>query len=416
MLSDRVRVVVTGMGAMTPLGETPEEFWYNLTAGNSGIGPMTLCDPTGYPCRISGEVSGFDPGNYLSGREARRMARFSQLAVAAGLQALENSGIDISREDPYRVGVILGNGNGGFPTLEENCRILADQGGMRMSPFFFPMILPNMAAAAVSRYLGAHGYNSTATTACAASNQAMGEAMNAIRGGVADVVFAGGAEAGISLLGLSGFAVMRALSTRNEEPQLASRPFDADRDGFVPAEGSAVLALERMEHALDRGAHILAELAGFGCTSDAGHPVQPEESGASAAEAMRLALADAGEPSDQVDYINAHGTSTPLNDALETVAIKRLFGARAYEIPISSTKSMIGHSLGASGALEAAACIKTITEATIHPTINYTSPDPGCDLDYVPNKARSKDVRVALSNAFGFGGQNACLVFRKFAP
>ncbi len=416
MLNDRARVVVTGMGAMTPLGETPEEFWHNLTAGTSGVGPMTLCDPAGYPCRISGEVSGFDPGQYISGREARRMARFSQLAVAAGLQALENSGIDMSREDPYRVGVILGNGNGGFPTLEENCRILADQGGMRMSPFFFPMILPNMAAAAVSRYLGAHGYNSTATTACAASNQAMGEALNAIRGGVADVVFAGGAEAGISLLGLSGFAVMRALSTRNDEPQLASRPFDADRDGFVPAEGSVVLALERLEHALDRGAPILAELAGFGCTSDAGHPVQPEESGASAAEAMRLALADAGEPPDQVDYINAHGTSTPLNDALETVAIKRLFGARAYEIPISSTKSMIGHSLGASGALEAAACIKTITEATIHPTINYTSPDPGCDLDYVPNKARSKDVRVALSNAFGFGGQNACLVFRKFAP
>ena len=390
---------------MTPLGETPEEFWHNLTAGTSGVGPMTLCDPAGYPCRISGEVSGFDPGQYISGREARRMARFSQLAVAAGLQALENSGIDMSREDPYRVGVILGNGNGGFPTLEENCRILADQGGMRMSPFFFPMILPNMAAAAVSRYLGAHGYNSTATTACAASNQAMGEALNAIRGGVADVVFAGGAEAGISLLGLSGFAVMRALSTRNDEPQLASRPFDADRDGFVPAEGSVVLALERLEHALDRGAPILAELAGFGCTSDAGHPVQPEESGASAAEAMRLALADAGEPLDQVDYINAHGTSTPLNDALETVAIKRLFGARAYEIPISSTKSMIGHSLGASGALEAAACIKTITEATIHPTINYTSPDPGCDLDYVPNKARSKDVRVALSNAFGFGAR-----------
>ena len=416
MLNDRARVVVTGMGAMTPLGETPEEFWHNLTAGTSGVGPMTLCDPAGYPCRISGEVSGFDPGQYISGREARRMARFSQLAVAAGLQALENSGIDMSREDPYRVGVILGNGNGGFPTLEENCRILADQGGMRMSPFFFPMILPNMAAAAVSRYLGAHGYNSTATTACAASNQAMGEALNAIRGGVADVVFAGGAEAGISLLGLSGFAVMRALSTRNDEPQLASRPFDADRDGFVPAEGSVVLALERLEHALDRGAPILAELAGFGCTSDAGHPVQPEESGASAAEAMRLALADAGEPPDQVDYINAHGTSTPLNDALETVAIKRLFGDRAYEIPISSTKSMIGHSLGASGALEAAACIKTITEATIHPTINYTSPDPGCDLDYVPNKARSKDVRVALSNAFGFGGQNACLVFRKFAP
>jgi 3-oxoacyl-[acyl-carrier-protein] synthase II len=399
---------------MTPLGQTPEEFWENLAAGKSGIGPMTLCDPTGYPCRISGEVSGFDPGQYIGDKEARRMARFTQLAVAAGLQALESSGLDVSREDPYRVGVILGNGNGGFPTLEENCRILADRGGMRMSPFFFPMILPNMAAAAVSRYLGAHGYNSTATTACAASNQAIGESLDAIRRGVADVMFAGGTEAGISLLGLSGFAVMRALSTRNEEPQLASRPFDAGRDGFVPAEGSVVLVMERLDHAVNRGANILAEVAGFGCTSDAGHPVQPEETGASAAAAMRIALEDAGEPLDQVDYINAHGTSTPLNDTLETVAIKRLFGERAYQVPVSSTKSMIGHSLGAAGSLEAAACIKTITEATIHPTINYETPEPTCDLDYVPNQSRSKDVRVVLSNAFGFGGQNACLVFRKF--
>ena len=414
MTNERVRVVVTGMGAMTPLGESPDEFWKNLVAGQSGVGPMTLCDPTGYPCRISAEVTGFDPGAYIPEKEARRMARFSQLAVAAGLQAVEDSGIDASREDPYRVGVILGNGNGGFPTLEENCRILADRGGMRMSPFFFPMILPNMAAAAVSRYLGARGYNSTATTACAASNQAVGEAADVIRRGAADVMFAGGAEAGISLLGLSGFAVMRALSTRNDEPQLASRPFDAGRDGFVPSEGAVVLTLERLEHALDRGATILAEIAGFGCTSDAGNPVQPGEDGASAAAAMRLALEDAGESIDQVDYINAHGTSTPLNDTLETVAIKRLFGDRAYRIPVSSTKSMIGHSLGAAGALEAAACVKTITESMVHPTINYESPDPGCDLDYVPNQARRMDVRVALSNAFGFGGQNACLVFRRF--
>ncbi len=414
MTNERVRVVVTGMGAMTPLGESPDEFWKNLVAGQSGVGPMTLCDPTGYPCRISAEVSGFDPGSYIAEKEARRMARFSQLAVAAGLQASESSGFDVSLEDPYRVGVLLGNGNGGFPTLEENCRILADRGGMRMSPFFFPMILPNMAAAAVSRYLGAQGYNSTATTACAASNQALGEAVDVIRRGVADVMFAGGTEAGISLLGLSGFAVMRALSTRNDEPQLASRPFDSGRDGFVPSEGSVVLTLERLEHALDRGATILAEIAGFGCTSDAGHPVQPGEDGASAAEAMRMALTDAGEPLDQVDYINAHGTSTLLNDTLETVAIKRLFGDLAYQIPVSSTKSMIGHSLGAAGALEAAACVKTITESIIHPTINYESPDPSCDLDYVPNQARKKDVRVALSNAFGFGGQNACLVFRRY--
>ena len=414
MSNEQAKVVVTGMGAMTPLGESPGEFWRNLVAGKSGVGPMTLCDPEGYPCRISGEVTGFDPEQYIPGREARRMARFSQLAVAAGLQAVESSGFDISCEDPYRVGVILGNGNGGFPTLEENCRILADRGGMRMSPFFFPMILPNMAAASVSRYLGAQGYNSTATTACAASNQAIGEALNVLRRGTADVVFAGGAEAGISLLGLSGFAVMRALTTRNDEPERASRPFDAERDGFVPSEGAVVLVMERLEHAMARGANILAEVAGFGCTSDAGHPVQPEESGASASRAMSIAISDAGATTDDVDYINAHGTSTPLNDALETVAIKRLFGERAYQIPISSTKSMIGHSLGASGALEAAACIKTITEATLHPTINYTSPDPSCDLDYVPNQARHHDARVVLSNAFGFGGQNACLVFRKF--
>ena len=414
MADERVRVVITGMGAMTPLGETPEEYWKNLAAGTSGIGPMTLCDPEGYPCQISGEVSGFDPNTYIGSKEGRRMARFTQLAVAAALQAVENASYDISKDDPYRVGVLLGNGNGGFPTLEENCRILADRGGMRMSPFFFPMILPNMAAAAVSRYVGAHGYNSTATTACAASNQALGEAMTVIRRGTADVMIAGGSEAGISLLGLSGFAVMRALSTRNDEPQKASRPFDLGRDGFIPSEGSVIMVLESLDHALARDVNILAELSGFGSTSDAGHPVQPEESGSSAAAAMQMALADADVALDQVDYINAHGTSTPLNDALETVAIKRLFGDLAYKIPISSTKSMIGHSLGAAGSLDAAACVKTITEATIHPTVNLEDPDPDCDLDYVPNQARAADVQVALSNAFGFGGQNACLVFRKY--
>ena len=402
------------MGAITPLGQTPGEFWQNLVAGKSGIGPMTLCDPTGYPCRIAGEVQGFDPTDHISGREARRMARFSQLAVAAGLTAAQDARLKMEREDPYRVGVILGNGNGGFPTLEENCRIMAERGGMRISPFFFPMVLPNMAAANVSHYLGAKGHNSTASTACAASNQAIGEALELIRRGGADVVLAGGTEAGISQLGLSGFAVMRALSTNNEEPERASRPFDANRDGFVPAEGSVILVLESLEHARARNADILVELAGFGCTADAGHLVQPEETGRSAAEAMRRALADAGAALDTVDYINAHGTSTPLNDAIETLAIKLLFGDRAYQIPISSTKSMIGHALGGSGSLEAAACINTITSGTIHPTINYETPDPDCDLDYVPNQARKHNVRVAMSNAFGFGGQNSCVVFRKF--
>ncbi len=413
MAETRPKVVVTGMGAMTPLGQSADAFWDGLAAGKSGIGPMTLCDPTDYPCRISGEVGDFDPGQYVNAKEARRMARFAQLAVAAGLTAVESARLDVSREDPFRVGVVLGNGNGGFPTLEENCRVLAGRGGMKMTPFFFPMVLPNMAAAAVSRYVGALGYNSTATTACAASNQGIGEALEAIRRGAADVMLAGGAEAGISQLGLAGFAVMRALSTRNDDPQAASRPFDAQRDGFVPAEGAVILVLETLEHALNRGAPILVELAGFGCTADASHPVQPEENGVSAAEAMRLALADASVPLEQVDYINAHGTSTPLNDAVETVAIKRLFGDGAYRIPVSSTKSMVGHALGASGALEAVACVKAITEGMVHPTINYQFPDPDCDLDYVPNQARKHDVSVALSNAFGFGGQNACLVFRK---
>jgi len=411
---DRNRVVITGMGAITPLGQTPDAFWANLLAGKPGIGPMTLCDATDYPCRIAGEVRDFDPTQYIDGKEARRMARFSQLAVAAGLTAVESAGLDISQEDPYRVGVVLGNGNGGFPTLEDNCRVLAEKGGMRMTPFFFPMVLPNMAAANLSRYVGAHGYNSTATTACAASNQAIGQALDVIRRGSADVVLAGGTEAGISQLGLAGFAVMRALSTRNDEPEKASRPFDANRDGFVPSEGSAILVLESLEHAQKRNAAIIGEIVGFGCTSDAGHLVQPEETGASAAEAMKQALLDAGLGLDQVDYINAHGTSTPLNDALETVAIKRLFGDLAYKIPISSTKSMIGHSLGASGSLEAIACLKSINDGKVHPTINYQEADPACDLDYVPNQARSLDVKVVLSNAFGFGGQNACLVFRRF--
>ena len=414
MTPDRNRVVITGMGAITPLGQTPDAFWANLLAGKPGIGPMTLCDATDYPCRIAGEVRDFDPTQYIDGKEARRMARFSQLAVAAGLTAVESAGLDISQEDPYRVGVVLGNGNGGFPTLEDNCRVLAEKGGMRMTPFFFPMVLPNMAAANLSRYVGAHGYNSTATTACAASNQAIGQALDVIRRGSADVVLAGGTEAGISQLGLAGFAVMRALSTRNDEPEKASRPFDANRDGFVPSEGSAILVLESLEHAQKRNAAIIGEIVGFGCTSDAGHLVQPEETGASAAEAMKQALLDAGLGLDQVDYINAHGTSTPLNDALETVAIKRLFGDLAYKIPISSTKSMIGHSLGASGSLEAIACLKSINDGKVHPTINYQKADPACDLDYVPNQTRSLDVKVVLSNAFGFGGQNACLVFRRF--
>ena len=405
------RVVITGLGAVSPNGGTAEEFWNNSINGKSGIGPMTLCDPTNYTCQIAGEIEDFDPTIAIDPKEARRMARFSQLAVVAGKEALTSSGIDIQKLDSYRVGVILGNGNGGFPTLEANSRILAARGGMKMSPFFFPMILPNMATANLSRFIGAQGYSSTAVTACAASNQAIGEAFNVIRSGMADVMFTGGAEAGISELGLGGFAVMKALTTQNAEPAKASRPFDSTRDGFIPAEGSGIIVMEALEHAIKRGARILAEVKGFGCTSDASHLVQPKEDGSAAARAIEIALEDSGISKKDVDYINAHGTSTPLNDLVETKAIKRAFGEHAYQIPISSTKSMIGHSLGASGSLEAVVCINSITSNMIHPTINYEYPDPECDLDYVPNVARSAPVNVVLSNAFGFGGQNACVVF-----
>ena len=414
MKNATTRVVITGMGAITPLGESVDEYWDNLVNGRSGIGPMTLCDASEYPSQISGEVSGFDPGTYLDRREHRRMARFSQLAVAAASVALEDAGIDLSTQDPDRIGVVMGNGNGGFPTTEDNARILVSRGGMRMSPFFIPMILPNMAAANVSRIFGLKGYTSTVITACAASTQGIGEAAVAIQRGVADVVLGGGCEAGISQLGLGGFNVIKALSTRNEQPERASRPFDAERDGFVPAEGAAVLVMESLEHATDRGAEILAELVGYGVSSDAFHAVRPDEDGSGAARAMRWTLEDAELAPEDIDYINAHGTSTPKNDLVETLAIKKVFGEKAYKVPVSSTKSMIGHALGGAGALEAVACIKTIREGVIHPTINYENPDADCDLDYVPNQARQVDISTVMSNSFGFGGQNACVVFSKF--
>ena len=419
MKNATTRVVITGMGAMTPLGESVDEYWDSLVNGRSGIGPMTLCDPSDFPSKISGEVTGFDPGDYIDRREHRRMARFSQMAVAAAAVAIEDSGLNLSKEDADRIGVVMGNGNGGFPTTEDNARILVRRGGMRMSPFFIPMILPNMAAANVSRIYGLKGYTSTVITACAAGTQAIGEAAVALQRGVADVILGGGCEAGISQLGLGGFNVIRALSRQNEEPEKASRPFDAKRDGFVPAEGAAVLVMETFEHAMDRGAEILAEVTGYGVSSDAFHSVQPDEDGTGAARAIRWAIEDADlEPSD-VSYINAHGTSTPINDHVETLAIKLVFGDDAYRVPISSTKSMIGHALGGAGALEGVACVKSIQQGAIHPTINYEHPDPDCDLDYVPplengeNKARQVNVAHVLSNSFGFGGQNACVMFSR---
>jgi 3-oxoacyl-[acyl-carrier-protein] synthase II len=408
------RVMVTGLGAVTPLGLSVDAFWKGLVEGRSGIGPLTLCDPTAYPTRIAGELKGFDSQEFIPAKEARRMARFSQLAVAAALMAVEHAGLNVNLGGNHRMGVLLGNGNGGFPEIDATMRVLMARGGMKVSPFFFPMILPNMAAANVSRLLGARGYSSTISTACAASTQATGEAAEVIRRGHADVMITGGTEAGISQLGLAGFDVMRAMSTRNNEPERASRPFDAKRDGFVPSEGAGILVLESLEHAQARGAKVLAEVVGYAASADANHPVQPDADGAGASRAIRWALDDAKLEPNQVDYINAHGTSTPLNDSSETMAIKRVFGAFAYQVPISSTKSMIGHALGGAGGMEAVACVKTIQDNLIHPTINYENPDPACDLDYVPNKARHKKIKVVLSNSFGFGGQNACLVFKRF--
>jgi 3-oxoacyl-[acyl-carrier-protein] synthase II len=410
----RKKVVVTGLGAISPLGQSVGEYWENLLAGRSGAGPLTLCDTEGYSSRIACEVKDWDPTKFMERREARRMARFSQMAVAAAREAIEDSGLDLEHEDRTRIGVVLGNGNGGYPEIEDASRLVMTKGGMKLDPLFVARTIPNMAAAQISLQFGLQGYNGTIVTACAAATQAIGEALEVLRGGRADVVVTGGTEAGISQLGLAGFAVMRALSTRNDDPEHASRPFDADRDGFVPAEGAGVLLLETEEHALARGARIYSEVAGTGCSADAFHVVAPPDDGNGARRAMLAALSDAGVRPEDVDYVNAHGTSTPLNDAIETVAIKAALGETAYQIPISSTKSMIGHALGASGGLETIACVKTIETGVIHPTINYETPDPACDLDYVPNQARRADVRTILKNSFGFGGQNACLVLRRY--
>ena len=408
------RVVVTGMGVISPVGNTIDQFWKSLINGISGIGPITLCDPAPFPCKIAGEVKNFDTSDYMDIKDSKRMARFSQLAVAASNLAIADSGIDISDENPDEIGVFVGNGNGGFPDIEANARLLVDKGAMKVSPFFIPMILPNMAAANVSRIFGIKGYTSTITTACAAGTQSIGEAAEVLKKGYANVILAGGCEAGISQLGLGGFSTIRALTTQNEHPETASKPFDANRDGFVPAEGAAMLVLETEKHAIDRGAKIYAEILGYGVSSDAYHLVQPDKDGDGAFRAIMNSLKDSKIARDEIDYINAHGTSTPMNDLSETLAIKKTFGSLASKIPISSTKSMIGHVLGGAGALEAVASILSIVNGVIHPTINYKTPDSQCDLDYVPNKSRVKNIQTVLSNSFGFGGQNACLILRKF--
>ncbi|MCH8065524.1 MAG: beta-ketoacyl-ACP synthase II [Chloroflexi bacterium] len=408
------RVVITGMGAVTPLGLTVDDYWQGLVEGKSGIDWITVVDTANYPAKVSGEVRGFEPEQYMDRKEARRMARFSQFAVAAARQAYDDSGLSEAGMEPERMGVALGNGFGGLPNSDAAVRTIMERGGNRIDPFYMLKSLPNMAASHVSMQFQAKGPSSTTSTACAAATQAMGEAMRLIRQGHADAILTGGTEAGMCELGLAAFTVMKVLSTVDDDPTKASRPFDAKRDGFVSAEGAAVFVLESLEHAQARNAHILAELIGAAASADAYHMVAPCADGEGAARCMQWALEDAGLAPEQVDYVNAHGTSTQLNDASETKALKTVLGEHAYQIPISSTKSMIGHALGASGALESIACVKTLQTGVIHPTINYEYPDPECDLDYVPNESRRQEVTTILKNSFGFGGQNACLVFRRF--
>ena len=410
---ERARVVVTGMGALSPLGNGVETFWRRALAGESGIEPIALFDVEGFSCTIGGEIRDFHPQDFMDRKSARRMARFSQLAVAAAREAVDDAGLDLDALDRARIGVVLGNGSGGYPELEDGARKLIDRGGMRLDPLFIPRVLPNMAAANIAMQFGLLGYNTTVVTACAAGTQAIGEAADVIRRGQADIVITGGCEAGFCQLGLGGFAVMRALTANNEHPKEASRPFDAQRDGFVPAEGAGVLILESEESARARGAEFQIEIAGFGSSADAHHLVMPDADGAGPVRAIRWAMDDAGVEPEEIDYINAHGTSTPLNDASETRAIKQALGEAAAGVAISSTKSMIGHAFGGAGGLESIAAIKGMLDGRIHPTINYAHADPDCDLDYVPNTAREADVRVALKNSFGFGGQNACLIFRR---
>jgi 3-oxoacyl-[acyl-carrier-protein] synthase II len=410
----RRRVVVTGVGAVTPLGNDAESFWENLTAGKSGAGPITIFDASEYPVKFACELKGFDPTVWMDKRKTRRMDRFAQMVLAAARMAEEDSGLEVEAETE-RIGVSVATGIGGLTSFESCHTTLMERGPDRVNPLSIPAIIPNMGAAWVSMELGTRGPLTSQCTACAASNMALGEAMDAIRLGRADAMFAGGTEAGISEVGISGFGAMRALSRRNDDPEHASRPFDAERDGFVMGEAGGVVVLEALEHAKARDAKIYAELLGYGLSSDAQHITEPDPTGRHPARAMHMALEDAGVPTDAIDYINAHGTSTPLGDASETRVIKLALGEeKARKTPISSTKGATGHCLGASGAIEAIACVFAVGRNVVPPTINYEEPDPECDLDYIPNESREVEVEHALSNNFGFGGHNACLVIKKF--
>jgi 3-oxoacyl-[acyl-carrier-protein] synthase II len=413
---DARRVVITGAGALTPVGNTAEEFWAALIQGKSGIGPVTRFDASLLTTKIAGELKGFDPLRYIDKKDDRKFDPFLKYAVACAVMAVEDASLNLERVDRTRFGVLVGSGIGGITTLLETHKTLLEKGPDRVSPFFIPMLIVNMASGIISMRFGAKGPNSSVVTACATGNHAIGDATRIIQRGEADVMIAGGAEAIIIPLTFAGFCQMKAMSTRNDDPTRASRPFDATRDGFVCGEGGGLLILESLDHALARDARIYAEVVGYGMTGDAYHMTAPDPEADGAARAMALAVRDAGIEPSAVGYINAHGTSTPYNDKSETMAIKRVFGEHARKLAVSSTKSMTGHLLGAAGGIEAIATAFAIHYGILPPTINYETPDPDCDLDYVPNQARKQDVEIALSNAFGFGGTNATLVFRKYRP
>ena len=407
------RVVITGIGAVTPIGNSIEEYLLGLQKGTNGVSNITLFDANLHPCKFAAEVKNLQLENFIEPKESKRWDRFSQFGVIAAKQAFDDSGLEINENNASRVGVIIGSGVGGLLTMETQAQTLSHKGPKRVSPFTVPMGIPNMASGLAAIALGAKGPSSSVSTACAAGSNAIGDSFRLLQLGKADAMICGGAEASITPLGVAGFASAKALSFRNDSPQTASRPFDAERDGFVIGEGSGILILETLEHAKNRGARIYAEIVGYGTTCDAHHITSPSPGGSGGAAAIKLALEDASLEIDKVDYINAHGTSTSANDSNETSAIKSIFKDRSYLIPVSSTKSMTGHLLGGSGGIEAVACVLSLTHNFIPPTINYVNRDPDCDLDYVPNNARDAQIRVALSNSFGFGGHNVCLAFSK---
>jgi 3-oxoacyl-[acyl-carrier-protein] synthase II len=408
------RVAVTGLGVVSPLGIGTGESWANLKAGKSGISTITHFDASQFSCQIAGEVRGFDPADYIPVKEVKKMDRFIHFAMAASQKAVEDSGLEITEANAERTGVIVGSGMGGLSTIEKTLQTYLEKGPRRITPFFIPMVIINLASGHISMHFGAKGPNSAAVTACATGTNSIGDAFRLIQMGYADAMIAGGSEAAISHLGIGGFSSMKALSTRNDEPERASRPFDADRDGFVMGEGSGIVVLEDMEGASKRGARIYAEVVGYGMTADAYHMTAPAPEGEGAARCMDVTLRDGGVAPEEVDYINAHGTSTKYGDELETAAIKTVFGEHAYKLAVSSTKSMTGHLLGAAGGVEAITAILGIYEGIAPPTINLENPDPECDLDYVANEAREMHIRHAISNSFGFGGTNACLLFKRF--